>query len=95
MNGKECVTNLLETIDFLTKHFCAKLPIDIIFIDYLKAFDLVAHKRLAFKLLCYRITGSLLAWIVSFLSNRVQRVVMGEVVSSWEEVTSGVPQGSV
>ena len=95
VNGKACVTNLLETIEFLTKRFCANIPIDIIFMDFLKAFDLVAHKRLAFKLSCYGITGSLLAWIVSFLSNRVQRVVMGEVVSSWEEVTSGVPQGSV
>ena len=84
VNGKACVTNLLETIDFPTKHFCANIPIDIIFIDFLKAFDLVAHKRLAFKLSCYGITGSLLAWIVSFLSNRVQRVVMGEVVSSWD-----------
>jgi hypothetical protein len=95
VNGKACVTNLLETIDFLTKRYCANIPIDIIFIDYLKAFDLVAHKRLAFKLSCYGIAGSLLTWIDSFLSNRVQRVVIGDVVASWEEVTSGVPQGSV
>ena len=43
VNGKACVTNLLETIDFLTKRFCANIPIGIIFIDYLKEFDLVAH----------------------------------------------------
>ena len=62
VNGKACVTNLLETIDFLTKHFCVNIPIDIISIDFLKASDLVAHKRLAFKLSCYGITGSLLAF---------------------------------
>ena len=95
VNGKACVTNLLEALDFLTKCLQDKIPLDIVFIDYLKAFDLVAHKRLLFKLSKYGITGVLLDWIASFLTNRLQRVVLGEVVSSWEEVTSGVPQGSV
>ena len=95
INGKACVTNLLEALDFLTKCLQDKIPLDIVFIDYLKAFDLVAHKRLLFKLSKYGITGLLLDWIASFLTNRLQRVVLGEVVSSWETVTSGVPQGSV
>ena len=95
MKKKACVTNLLETLDFLTKCHWLKIPVVIAFIDFLKAFDLVAHKRLIFKLSCYGITGSLLAWIASFLEGRTQRVVMGDIISSWENVTSGVPQGSV
>jgi hypothetical protein len=95
MKKKACVTNLLETLDFLTKCHWLKIPVVIAFIDFLKAFDLVSHKRLLFKLSCYGINGSLLAWIASFLEDRTQRVVMGNVISSWEKVTSGVPQGSV
>ena len=95
MKKKPCVTNLLETLDFLTKCHWLKIPVVIAFIDFLKAFDLVSHKRLLFKLSCYGITGSLLAWIASFLEDRTQRVVMGDIISSWEKVTSGVPQGSV
>jgi hypothetical protein len=37
----------------------------------------------------------LLKWIEAFLKNRRQRVVMGEIVSSWKEIFSGVSQGSV
>ena len=95
MKKKACVTNLLETLDFLTNCYWKKIPVVIAFIDFLKAFDLVAHKRLIFKLSRYGIKGSLLEWIASFLTERTQRVVMGDTISAWESVTSGVPQGSV
>jgi hypothetical protein len=92
---KACVTNLLESLDFLTENLRRKVPIDIIFLDFLKAFDKVPHQRLIKKLEAYGLDKKLIDWIKAFLSNRRQRVVMGEVVSSWKEVTSGVPQGSV
>ncbi|XP_065684354.1 uncharacterized protein LOC124808116 [Hydra vulgaris] len=41
------------------------------------------------------IPSNILNWIDSFLKNRKQRVVMGEVVSDWCKVYSGVPQGFV
>ena len=62
---------------------------------YYKAFDRVPHKRLVLKLASIGITGSLLKWCESFLSNRQQRVVMGENSSEWKDILSGVPQGSV
>ena len=67
----------------------------IVFLDFAKAFDKVNHQYLITKLANYGIEGKLLDWIKSFLKNRRQRVVMGESVSSWVPVSSGVPQGSV
>ena len=68
---------------------------DILFLDYAKAFDKVSHRRLLQKLEAYGITGEISRWIEAFLSGRSQRVILGDTSSEWTEVTSGVPQGSV
>ena len=95
VNKKACVTNLLETMDFLTHSVSLKLAVDALFLDFAKAFDKVPHKRLLQKLEVYGIEGNLLNWVKSFLTNRSQRVLLGDAASNWEYVTSGVPQGSV
>ena len=61
----------------------------------MKAFDTVPHQRLLLKLESCGIRGKLLSWLTSFLTGRRQRVVVGGKESSWGEVLSGVPQGSV
>ncbi len=63
--------------------------------DFAKAFDLVPHEELTFKIRAYGFSGELLNWLIDFLSNRKQRLVMGSSISDWRDVTSGVPQGSV
>jgi ribonuclease P/MRP protein subunit RPP40 len=94
VDQKTCTTNLLETMDMLTSSMADKKQIDLIFLDFAKAFDKVPHQRLLLKLLKYGINGIMLAWIKAFLSNRRQRVIMGNSVSNWVKVSSSVPQDS-
>jgi len=69
--------------------------VNVIFMDFVKAFDKVFHVRLGYKLESYGITGKLLEWILNCLSARKQRVYINGVISEWKLVLSGVPQGPV
>lgn len=72
-----------------------KHPVDIIFLDFSKAFDKVPHKRLITKLEALGVKEELCRWLRAFLNNRQQRLVIGDGSSGWIPVNSGVPQGSV
>ncbi|XP_065645257.1 uncharacterized protein LOC136075750 [Hydra vulgaris] len=95
VKNKACVTNLLESNDYITKCLANKNAVDVVYLDFSKAFDTISHKLLIIKLKAYGIVGDLLDWIEDFLTDRKQRVVLGEHVSDWAHVTSGVPHGSV
>ena len=68
---------------------------DCLYFDYRKAFDSVPHIRMKMKIENCGITGQVQRWIKSFLQGRRQRVRVGEAVSRWKKVISGIPQGSV
>ena len=68
---------------------------DVIYVDFAKAFDSVSHSKLIDKLYCYGIRGQILAWIKSFLTDRTQFVEVDACNSGEAKVVSGVPQGSV
>ncbi len=93
--NKSCCSNLLEALDIVTQALEDDPSIDIAFLEFALAFDSVAHERLLLKLKAYGIKEDLLRWFKGFLSNRTQRVVLGENTYQWKKVTSGVPQGSV
>ena len=60
-----------------------------------KAFDTVPHGPLLRQLGQHGITGDLREWIADWLTDRKQRVCIGNYRSAWLNVTSGVPQGSI
>ena len=70
-------------------------PVDVIYLDFQKAFDKVPHQRLILKLKSHGMGNSIINWIEQWLTDRRQRVVVDGEVSSWKSVLSGVPQGSV
>ena len=67
--------------DIITKAIEGGFSVDLAFLDLRKAFDSVPHHRLGIKLEAYGVKGKVLGWCLAFLSDRLQRVLMGEASS--------------
>ena len=92
---RSCCTQLLHALNNWTLSLDEHLSTDVVYFDFSKAFDSVPHTRLLLKLQAYGINGQLLNWFKNFLTGRRQCVKINSVLSSWSQVSSGVPQGSV
>ncbi len=92
---RSCITQLLDVVHNIGKALDCGKEIDMIYLDFSKAFDSVPHDKLIVKLQQFGITGLLLDWYSDYLSERKQRVVVDGVSSSYLDVTPGVPQGSI
>ena len=86
---------MLCFLEEITKWIDVGSPVDIIYLDFQKAFDKVPHQRSLHKLKVHGIGDSKTDWIEHWLTDRRQRVVVDGEVSNWKSVLSGVPQGSV
>lgn len=93
--GRSCTTNLLEFYDIILNWLNDGDAVDVAFVDFKKAFDLLSHFLLISILYKIGIRGKLLRWISAWLIGRMQRVVIGGYESKWVSVLSGVIQGSV
>ena len=92
-----CENQLLSIVhdiyDNLDQHPTLEMRANFLYIS--KSFDKLWHERLLFKFERVGILGNLLGLLKSFLSNRLQRVVLNGQYSSWSSVLAAVPQGSI
>ncbi len=72
VSGKSCATNLIKFFDAVTKAVDGGDNMDIIFLDFAKAFDKVPIQRLMSKLRAHGVKGKVEKWIENWLSNRKQ-----------------------
>ena len=68
---------------------------DIMYLDFKKAFDTVPHHKLLLKLGKMGITGRLWKWFRAYLNSRKQCVGIDDLCSGLIPVPSGVAQGSI
>ena len=93
--GYSCLSELLAHYDNILNSLNENNNVDVVYLDFAKAFDKVDFNIVLEKIRKLGINGELLKWIKSFLTDRTQNVVVNEMMSHTMEVISGVPQRSV
>jgi ribonucleases P/MRP protein subunit RPP40 len=84
------LTNLLEFMENVTEWVDNGEPVDVIYLDFQKAFNKVPHRWLLCKVRGLGIEGELLSWLQDWLKDRKQRVCVTGACSDWADVPSGV-----
>ena len=93
--GRSTMSQLLSHVDYILTELCGDREVDVLYLDFSKAFDSVDINVLLAKLKRYGIGGKLHQWISAWILGRQQCVMVDGVRSPWVEVLSGVAQGSV
>ena len=94
-SGRSCLSQLLEHFDQIIDILEEGANVDVIYLDFAKAFDKLDFNIVLNKIKSMGIQGRVFDWIRSFLTDRFQQVVVNGINSEPMPVISGVPQGSV
>ena len=99
-HGCSVGTSLIDAYDYVTEHLDQAIPVNLVLLDFAKAFNKVCHHWIRTNLFAIGIHNEIIEWVLQFLSRRKQRVKIfgknGQVFFSEEvEVLSGVPQGNI
>ena len=93
--GRSCLSQLIEHFQSILQGMEAGMEVEVVYLDFCKAFDKVDHKILLQKLASIGISGDVFRWIGEFILERTHVVVADKIQSKIGEMRSGVPQGSV
>ena len=90
--GLSCEPQLATIVEQLQKRLDDNQQVDLIILDFQKGFDKVSHRHLLNKLHESDIDGQLHEWMMCYLTERTQRVIVDGCKSTEARVMSGVPQ---
>ena len=93
--GYSCESQVLTVCQNIVDSLDEGVGIDVIIIDFSKAFDLVPHDWLLTKLEALGVDSRVVIWVWKFLVGRTQKVRVGGQLSKEVTETSGVLQGSI
>ena len=93
-SGRSCLSQLLEHHQKILSALENHVAVDVVYLDFAKAFDRVDYSVLLKKLKAIGISGNLLKWLADFLIERQQIIKVSNQLSGAGPVNSGVPQGS-
>ena len=74
LRGRSCLTNLLEYTEIISKWVDDGSPVDVIYLDFQKAFDTVPHQRLLIKLKSHGMGVNIVTWIQKSSNTRVSHI---------------------
>ena len=93
--GHSCLSALLDVFDNIMHMLDSNSSVDMVYLDFSKAFDKVHHGILLHKLRAVGITGNVGIWLFHFLTDRSHFVRFPGGISEDHHVLSGVPHGTV
>lgn len=91
---RSCLSQLIKHFDAIIEAVSNGKTVDVVYLDFSKAFDVVDHNILLRKLKKLGISGKIGIWIHNFITDRRQTVSVNRKLSNSAPVKSGVPQGS-
>ena len=93
--GLRCATTLLRLAEDWKKDLDKQQYVGAVLMDLSKAFDCLSHDLILAKLNAYGLSANACDFLGSYLTNRKQRVKVGQFRSGWLNIIKGVPQGSI